>query len=149
MNQAREVIKKVFGKEGLKALSYLEGLNHENKKMPLIINGGAGTGKSTLLTLISMALSNGESTVMNYEYRTKAGMIKHIQESNLILIELDNSDYLTEEKIKLLIKLANGKPIVITGNFTSEAICHHKFITLSHEHFSDENKTLIYKVLGR
>lgn len=149
MNQAIKVIREVFGKEGEKTINYFESFHQRDHKMPLIINGRPGMGKTTLLNLISMAFSNGESTVLNYEYSTKAGMKKHIQESNMILIELDDSSVLTEERINDLMQLTNGKPLVITGNFTNQPVQHFKFITLTHENFSSENKALINKVLEK
>lgn len=148
MNQARKIIKEVFGKEGEKAINYFESFHQRDHKMPLIINGRQGMGKTTLLNLISMAFSNGESTIINYEYSTRAGLKKNIQESSMILIELDNSDILSEELIKDLMQLCDGKPVVITGYFEDQTVQHYKFINLNNENFSHANKNKINQALG-
>ena len=142
MNQAREVIKEVFGKEGAKALNYCANNNHAHA---LVITGPQGSGKTILMDLL--AKTHGDDIQsLDLWSATDAGIAKYVRESKLILID---GGHLNVGQICLILNLADGKPVVlIAENIEEYSLNPNHTIILTFDNHSHENKKKLLNALG-
>ena len=142
MNEAQQVIKEVFGKNGVKALDYCASNNHSHA---LVITGPQGSGKTILMDLL--AKTHGDDIhSLDLWAASDAGVAKYVRESELVLID---RGHLNVEQIYRILNLADGKPVVLIAENIEQYTTDPKYtINLTLDNHSHENKQKLMKALG-
>lgn len=147
MNQAREVIKEVFGKDGEKALNYCDmTLHHKKAEHPLVITGGAGSGKTVLMKLIKKAFDDEDNPIIEDYLATGLGIIESAKKSKIVMID---GYKLSDLRVSRILEITNGKPVLlIPTSIENYAPSSNFFINLSTQNHSSDSKKKIMQALG-
>lgn len=137
-------IKKVFGQAINDVILYFHFGDHS---IPMFIHGSPGSGKTSLMRVLSKVLDEGKSKILDFTDTTKEERRRALKENAIIL--LDGAKEITLELLNEILREAYGKPIYINGSIPRREVLgapYYQTILLLQNH-SKEGATWLAKNL--